>query len=766
MPEPAAVQPGGNPARRSTATSDGGDLLAGMNPQQREAVQHPGGPLLVLAGAGSGKTRVLTHRIAWLLATRRAKPHQLLAITFTNKAADEMRARAGALTGQSGRGLWVMTFHAACARILRRDGQALGYSPNFTIYDTSDSVRVIKRLLAPTAGEDSEQPGGGARGVQATISGAKNQMLTVEQWLSQQPAPDLAAATANVWRAYDAELLRANALDFDDLLLVAHRLLAEHDEIAEHYRQRFAHVLVDEYQDTNHAQYELLKRLVGPQRNLTAVGDIDQAVYSFRGADIRNILSFETDFPDAGVIKLEQNYRSSAAILDAANAVIANNTQRRPKTLWTDKAGGRPIQVHELATSDDEAALAVQIAREHRDAGGAFADVAILYRTNSQSQPFEEALSADGVAYQMPGALRFHERAEIKDAIAYLRMLSNPADDEAFARILNVPRRNLGDAALNSIRIIAAETGTALLAAARAAARTLGHARSTSLLAFLELIDDLLAFTQEHPGVANLLERLYERTRLVPDETDDERINNRRENLLQLLSVAAGYDAKHPDGGTLNNFLEAMSLAGDTDALDSERDHVTLMTLHASKGLEYPVVVLAGLEEKLFPHDHALRADPEAIEEERRLCYVGITRAQTELHITHARRRVLYGKVITAQPSRFLQELPHTSCEHRDHVPEHARVTRSSAPDDDAAIVTLPSPTPAPQPLPPRALPHATPTPPEEYEPSVDDRVEHPTRGAATVTAADGPAVTLVFDREPGKRYELHARLARLRPIS
>jgi len=508
MPKPDLERPGGPPPPHPTARSHAGEILAGMNPQQRAAVQHPGGPLLVLAGAGSGKTRVLTHRIAWLLATRRAKPHHVLAITFTNKAADEMRSRTGTLTGQSGRGLWVMTFHAACARILRREGHALGYSPNFTIYDSADSVRVIKRLLAATAGEDSEQPRAGARGLQATISAAKNQMLSVERWLSQRPQPDLADATAQVWRAYDAELRRANALDFDDLLLAAHRLLTQHPEVAEQYRQRFAHVLVDEYQDTNHAQYELLKRLVGPERNLTAVGDVDQAVYSFRGADIRNILSFETDFPDAAVIKLEQNYRSTAAILAAANAVIANNTQRRPKTLGTDKAGGTPIQVHELATSDDEAALAVHIAREHRDAGGALADVAILYRTNSQSQPLEEALTADGIAYQMPGALRFHERAEIKDAIAYLRLLSNPADDEAFARILNVPRRHLGDAALNSIRIIAAETGTALLAAARVAARTLGNARSASLLAFLELIDDLLAYTQEHPGVANLLERL------------------------------------------------------------------------------------------------------------------------------------------------------------------------------------------------------------------------------------------------------------------
>ncbi len=751
MPEP-------HPHPAAAAVLDGSELLAGMNPPQREAVQHPGGPLLILAGAGSGKTRVLTHRIAWLLATRGVKPHEILAITFTNKAAEEMRARASALTGNSGRGLWLMTFHAACARILRRDGQALGYTPAFTIYDTADSRRVIKRLLGAATGEDSDQAGG-ARAVHAAISAAKNQMLSAEQWLARQPHPDVAGtaeATAQVWEAYDTELRRANALDFDDLLLATHRLLAEHPEIAEHYRWRFAHVLVDEYQDTNRAQYQLLKQLVGPERNLTAVGDVDQAIYSFRQADIRNILSFETDFPDAAVIKLEQNYRSTAAILDAANAVIAHNTQRRPKTLWTDKTGGHPIRVHELATSDDEAELAVKIAVEHRGAGGRLGDVAILYRTNSQSQPFEEALTAAGIPYQMAGALRFYERAEVKDAIAYLRLLANPADDEAFARILNVPRRNLGDAALNSIRIVAAETGTPLLAGARAAAGTLGTARAASLVALLELLDDLLAYAQEHPGIAPLLDRLYERTGLVPEETSDERANSRRENLLQLLSVAATYDAKHPDGGSLSDLLEAMSLAGDTDALQAERDHVTLMTLHASKGLEYPIVVLTGMEEKLFPHEYSLRGIPEAIEEERRLCYVGITRAQTELHITHARKRVLYGKVIITQPSRFLDELAQTPSTQPPEV----------APAAGVAVASLPSPAAPAEPLAPLTVPSVAAPAELELALSAGDRVEHPSRGVATITAAEGPAVTAVFDREPGKLYEMHARLARLRRLS
>jgi DNA helicase II / ATP-dependent DNA helicase PcrA len=758
MPEP-------HPHSAAAALRDGSELLAGMNPPQREAVQHPGGPLLILAGAGSGKTRVLTHRIAWLLATRGVKPHEILAITFTNKAAAEMRARASTLTGHSGHGLWLMTFHAACARILRRDGQALGHTPAFTIYDSADSRRVIKRLLGATAADDSDQAGG-ARAVHAAISAAKNQMLSVEQWLTRQPHPDVAGtaeATAQVWEAYDAELRHGNALDFDDLLLATHRLLAEHPDIAAHYRQRFAHVLVDEYQDTNRAQYQLLKQLVGPERNLTAVGDVDQAVYSFRQADIGNILSFETDFPDAAVIKLEQNYRSTTAILDAANAVIAHNTQRRPKTLWTDKTGGHPIRVHELATSDDEAELAVNIAVQHRGAGARLGDVAILYRTNSQSQPFEEALTAAGIPYQMAGALRFYERAEVKDAIAYLRVLANPLDDEAFARILNVPRRNLGDAALNSIRIVAAETGTPLLAAARAAAGTLGTARAASLVALLELLDDLLAYAQEHPRVERLLDRLYQRTGLVPEQTSDERANSRRENLLQLLSVAAGYDDKHPDAGSLSDFLESMSLAGDTDAVQVERDHVTLMTLHASKGLEYPVVILTGMEEKLFPHEHSLRSTPEAIEEERRLCYVGITRAQTELHITHARKRVLYGKVIITQPSRFLAELEQTpSPQSTEPQPDELPSEAASASAAAAAMASLPSPAAAPEPLPVPSLAAAT-------EPalalSAGDRVEHPSRGAATITAAEGLAVTAVFDREPGRPYEMHARLARLRRL-
>jgi DNA helicase II / ATP-dependent DNA helicase PcrA len=393
---------------------------------------------------------------------------------------------------------------------------------------------------------------------------------------------------------------------------------------------------------------------------------------------------------------------------------------------------------------------------EHRGAGGRLGDVAILYRTNSQSQPFEEALTAAGISYQMAGALRFYERAEVKDAIAYLRLLANPADDEAFARILNVPRRNLGDAALNSIRIVAAETGTSLLAGARAAAATLGTARAASLVALLELLDDLLAYAQEHPGIAPLLDRLYERTGLVPEETSDERANGRRENLLQLLSVAAGYDAKHPDGGSLSDLLEAMSLAGDTDALQAERDHVTLMTLHASKGLEYPIVVLTGMEEKLFPHEYSLRGIPEAIEEERRLCYVGITRAQTELHITHARKRVLYGKVIITQPSRFLDELAQTPSTQPPEV----------APAAGVAVASLPSPAAPAEPLAPLTVPSVAAPAELELALSAGDRVEHPSRGVATITAAEGPAVTAVFDHEPGKLYEMHARLARLRRLS
>jgi DNA helicase-2/ATP-dependent DNA helicase PcrA len=418
-----------------------------------------------------------------------------------------------------------------------------------------------------------------------------------------------------------------------------------------------------------------------------------------------------------------------------------------------DRAGRRPARPGARASDlRRRSELAVQLARAHRGAGGKLGDVAILYRTNSQSQPFEEALTAHGLTYQMAGALRFYERAEVKDAIAYLRLLSNPADDEALARIINVPRRNLGDAALNSIRIVAAETGTALLAAARAAAGTLGTARAASLVAFLDLLDDLLAYAQEHPGVARLLGRLYDRTTLLPEETSDERANSHRENLLQLLSVAASYDAKHPDGGTLSDFLEAMALAGDTDDGEGEHDQVTLMTLHASKGLEYPVVILTGMEEKLFPHDLALRG-AEAIEEERRLCYVGITRAQTELHITHARKRVLYGKVTSPQPSRFLDEITQTASEQSaqarpgDDLP--SEIPR--APTADAVTLTLPFPTPAAEP---------------EFMLAVGDRVEHPSLGSATIMAADGLAVTALFDREPHRPYDMHARLARLRRVS
>ncbi len=760
------------------------DLLAGMNHPQRQAVQHPGGPLLILAGAGSGKTRVLTHRIGWLLATRRAKPYQILAITFTNKAAEEMRERVAALTDQSGRGLWVMTFHAACARILRRDGHALGYSTNFTIYDTGDTRRIIKRLVGKAEDNGSEQPEGGVRGVHSVISAAKNQLLTPDLWLEAKLAEDLderhgtqIRATYEVWRGYEAELRSANALDFDDLLLATHRLLAEHHDVREHYRQRFAHILVDEYQDTNQAQYQLLKLLVGHDRNLTAVGDADQSVYAFRMADIRNILNFESDFPDATVIKLEQNYRSTQTILNAANAVIANNTQRKEKTLWTERDGGEPIHVHELSSSTSEAPLAVEIIRAHQAAGGALRDVAILYRTNGQSQPFEEALAADGIPYQIAGGLRFYDRSEVKDAIAYLRLLSNPSDDEALSRIINVPRRGLGDAALNSIRVMAAESGSPLLEAARVVAGTLGSTRGTNLLEFVELVTDLLAYTQEHPGVAQLLQRLYDRTGLVPSETSEaERAQAKRENLLQLLTVAASYDARHPDGGTLSSFLETVTLAGDTDSLEAERDQVTLMTLHASKGLEYPVVILVGMEDGLFPHDRAMREGPAAIEEERRLCYVGITRAERILHITHCRQRMLYGKLSSAEPSRFLLEIPQTVREQHTHAVRDEHLAQGFTPDSLPAVLEPPA---APRPLPQPAQTPPVPQPPaviaavpavpaaeDGYRPTAGDRVTHPTLGVGAVKQADGLQATVVFDAEPGKPYEMHARLARLQLVA
>ena len=637
-------------------------LLEGLNDPQRDAVTHGDGPLLILAGAGSGKTRVLTHRIAYLVHTGEARADELLAITFTNKAAQEMRERVELLLGRSTRGMWVLTFHSACTRMLRVEATRLGYTRQFTIYDQADARRLVKQCL-DGVGADPKRFTPAA--VQSQISDAKNRLRDAAEYRSMVGSY-FEQTVADAYELYERELLRFNAMDFDDLLVRAVNLLELFPEVRERYEQAFRHVLVDEYQDTNHAQYRWLTLLSGERRNLAVVGDDAQSVYGFRGADIRNILDFEQDFPDAHVVKLEQNYRSTQTILSAANAVIRHNRDQVAKALWTELGEGDPIKVRMLADEHAEARYVLGAIEGLLDEGVSRSEVAVFYRTNAQSRVLEDALVRAEVPYQVIGGTKFYERAEIKDAIAYLSLLANPADQVSFVRVANSPRRGIGQTSLSRVIAYAATLGEPVWEVAAAADRVpgLGRAAISALTRFMDTMAELRELARGGASVGELLEAVLTRSGYL-ETLEAERTfeaQGRIENLEELVGVAREFDSSAetaPGGGEetgLDAFLAQIALVSDADTRRDDRGLITLMTLHNAKGLEYPIVFIIGCEEGVFPHSRSL--DEGSLEEERRLCYVGITRAMRDLTLTYARRRTLFGAESFGLRSRFLDEIP------------------------------------------------------------------------------------------------------------
>ena len=659
-------------------------LLTGLNKEQQQAVQHTEGPLLILAGAGSGKTKVLTVRIAHLLA-QGVNPYEILAITFTNKAAKEMKSRVEGLVGDVANRIWLSTFHSFCAKFLRFElDNFLGYNSNFTIYDTSDSQAVIKAALKALNLDDKYYPVGA---MIAAISDAKNKLLFASDFRKQ--ARDFyQQKVADVYEYYERELRKNNALDFDDLLLVAVKLLQSNEAVLDKYSKRFRYVMIDEYQDTNHAQYLLAKLLAAHWKNIAVVGDADQSIYAWRGADIQNILDFEKDYPNCTSIKLEQNYRSTKIILDAANAVIENNEGRPKKNLWTDKTEGAKIQ-HFTAQSEHEEAAFIgdTIAKKHDIHGVPYGDMAILYRTNAQSRVLEEALIKRALPYIMVGGTKFYDRKEIKDVLAYLRVLYNPFDDLSLLRIINVPKRSIGATTVAKLQDYARANGTSLfmtLTQLHLVDSIKGKTKE-KLEEFGILIFTLVA-EMEDRTVLDILESILDRTGYLAqlEESTDPQDQARAENIGELLSVAKDFQDTNPSG-TVEDFLEQVALVNDVDSFEQEESKVTLMTLHAAKGLEFPIVFLGGLEEGLFPHSRTLM-NPEEVEEERRLAYVGITRAEKELYISNATTRTVFGRTSSYLPSRFIDEIPEELVaglrakrkvpdDIKRHVPQHMSVT-------------------------------------------------------------------------------------------
>ncbi|GGT12162.1 DNA helicase [Streptomyces kurssanovii] len=646
-------------------------LLDGLNEQQRAAVVHTGSPLLIVAGAGSGKTRVLTHRIAHLLGTRRVHPGQILAITFTNKAAGEMKERVEQLVGPRANAMWVMTFHSACVRILRRESKKLGFTSSFSIYDAADSKRLMSLVCRDLDLDPKKFP---PKSFSAKISNLKNELID-EETFADQAQDGFEKTLAEAYRMYQARLREANALDFDDIIMTTVHLLQAFPDVAEHYRRRFRHVLVDEYQDTNHAQYTLVRELVGKgyedlePAELCVVGDADQSIYAFRGATIRNILQFEEDYPDATTILLEQNYRSTQTILSAANAVIERNESRRPKNLWTNAGAGAQITGYVADTEHDEAQFVADEIDRLTDAGEAKAgDVAVFYRTNAQSRVFEEIFIRVGLPYKVVGGVRFYERKEVRDVLAYLRVLANPEDNVPLRRILNVPKRGIGDRAEAMIDALALREKITFPQALRRVDEAYGMAArsANAVKRFNVLMEELRTIVDSGAGPAVVLEAVLERTGYLAElqASTDPQDETRIENLQELAAVAMEFEqarGEEEGTGTLAEFLEQVALVADSDQIPDEDEEgtgvITLMTLHTAKGLEFPVVFLTGMEDGVFPHMRALGQTKE-LEEERRLAYVGITRARERLYLTRSSMRSAWGQPSYNPPSRFLEEIP------------------------------------------------------------------------------------------------------------
>ncbi|QJY46542.1 DNA helicase PcrA [Pseudonocardia broussonetiae] len=732
-------------------TARGRTLLEGLNPRQREAVVHAGSPLLIVAGAGSGKTRVLTHRIAWLLAERDVHPGEIMSITFTNKAAAEMKERVDALVGRRGNAMWVSTFHSMCVRILRREASHLGVRSAFSVYDADDSRRLIG-MITRDLGTDPKKYA--PRAVAAQISNLKNELLSADD-AAERATNDHERKVAEVYGVYQARLRTANAFDFDDLIMETVALLQRLPAVAEYYRRRFRHVLVDEYQDTNHAQYALVRELVAPAApgarpgELCVVGDSDQSIYAFRGANIRNIVEFEQDFPDARTILLEQNYRSTQTILTAANTVIARNPDRRDKRLWSEQGDGEKVVGYVADNEHDEAAfVAAEIDRLVDSGDYRNSDIAVFYRTNSQSRVFEGVFARVGMAYKIVGGVRFYERMEVRDALAYLRVLSNPEDTVSLRRILNVPKRGIGDKAEDTVAAFADRERISFAAALRIVAEQpervpgLVTRSQRAIGGFVRMLDELDELVARGEETAELLEAVYAKTGYTAEleASEDPQDGSRLDNLAELVTVAREFagdvaaadpDASDvevgaPEPGSLAAFLERVALVADADSIpDDDQGMVTLMTLHTAKGLEFPVVFLTGWEDGVFPHMRAM-GDPAELAEERRLAYVGITRARERLYLSRAMIRSAFGQPNANPASRFLAEVPEGLVDWRRAEPERSAPVgrfgfgrRSTATDRGTWNV-----------------PKASMAPTLSLD--VGDRVNHDKYGLGTVVASDG----------------------------
>jgi DNA helicase II / ATP-dependent DNA helicase PcrA len=638
------TDPTTSPLRRSSS-----HLLDGLNPDQFDAVIHPGGPLLVVAGAGSGKTRVLTHRIAHLIQVDGVHPQRILAITFTNKAADEMRHRVVDLIGPAAQRMWISTFHSACVRVLRSHAERLGYPRQFSIYDQADAQRLVGYCIRDL-GLDPKRFSN--RSVQGAISLWKNELID-EHRAHDQAASIFDRKHAEVYDLYQQRLVKAGAMDFDDLLMRTVHLFRQHPDVLADYQERFVHLLVDEYQDTNVAQNEIVLQLGAQHRNVCVVGDTDQSIYRFRGADLRNIERFSVAFPDVTTVVLDQNYRSTQTVLDAANAVIAHNAARAPKRLWTDQGQGAPIIRYDASDEGDEATwVARLLAHQHDDEHRSWAEMAVFYRTNAQSRVLEEALMRGGVPYRVVGGTRFYDRREIRDALAYLRLLVNPEDEVSAKRVLNVPKRRIGDTSVARLDAYATQHGLGFVEALRNSAQAgVSGPAARGIEQFIGMLDDLRATLATDPSPGELLQRVLEASGYLEELQSDHGIEaaGRLDNLAELVGSARGFTR-------LDEFLEQVALVADTDELGAD-DRVVLMTMHAAKGLEFPLVVIIGMEEGVFPHQRAL-TDPHELEEERRLAYVGITRARQQLALTSAWSRQLFGTTQYNPPSRFLEEIP------------------------------------------------------------------------------------------------------------
>ena len=760
-----------------TTTTETHSLLDGLNPQQRAAVTHAGGPLLIVAGAGSGKTRVLTHRIAYLLAERGVAPGEILAITFTNKAAGEMAARVATLVGdRRARAMWVMTFHSACVRILRREAARFGYPSTFSIYDSADSQRLMAMVCRELELDARQYP---PKSMAAQVSNLKNELVDYESFAAgARGAREKALAEA--YAEYQRRLVAAGAMDFDDLIMVTVNLFQAFPAVSEAYRRRFRHVLVDEYQDTNHAQYALVRELVSgggslfspPARTeaadspgapgsaealapseLCVVGDADQSIYAFRGATIRNIVEFEQDYPDATVILLEQNYRSTQNILAAANAVVSRNQGRKPKNLWSEAGDGPPITGYVADNEHDEAAFVAEEVDRLNDEGLATpGQVAVFYRTNAQSRVFEEVFIRVGLPYRVVGGVRFYERREVRDLLAYLRLIANPADEVSLRRVLNVPKRGIGDRAEEYVAGYAARERISFAQALGTPGDVpaLAARSAAAIAAFNAMVGGLRDQAASGGPVAELVEAILDSTGLQAslENSEDLQDATRVENLQEMVSVAREFDGTSPDG-TLADFLERVALVADADQIPDGAEHgglVTLMTLHTAKGLEFPVVFLTGMEEEVFPHARAL-TDPRELEEERRLAYVGITRAEQRLYLTRAASRNWYGRPAFHTPSRFLSEIPASLIEWKRDAKDVAAASTPAS----ARMASRPGTTVVGN----RSVPALT----------AGDRVNHDKFGLGTVVSTDGYGDSAEAKIDFGGSYGVKHLVLRYAPL-